>query len=92
MLTMIINKEMWFQLDKSMIHNLKLNSKTILCNQEMVNIPLCSINKRARARMIKKTKKTKKIPVMNKIFQDQKKNKNKMSLNHLHNNKNKMKN
>ena len=42
---MIINKEMFFQLDTSTIHRAKLIIKTQLCNQEMVNIQLCSVNR-----------------------------------------------
>ena len=41
MLLMIINKETLFQQDKSMIHNLRLNSKIMPCNQEMESIQSC---------------------------------------------------
>jgi hypothetical protein len=41
MLLMIINKGMLFQQDKSMIHNQRLSSKIILCNQEMESIQSC---------------------------------------------------
>jgi hypothetical protein len=47
-LTMITNREMFFQVDISMTHKAKLISKIMLCNQEMENIQLCLMKRKIR--------------------------------------------